>query len=233
MSSVADLVAWLADRRLALVSGRSSVPNAAEAIVGRPISGSWWKDGAGSLVYRLLEELEAVEPGYLDLVLVDSRRTLVHPDLVPVVTSVAGEPGRRARAVEALPALARQLLAGLEGDENNAGAAAGQAPAGREARSALEASLLARSDSTHTDTGRHVSIIEIFGHLRAPATVGYESALARLVEAALRSAVVAPEKEVLGWFRKVEPDAGRRRDAVDSLTCSRLNGEGVVWLAAQ
>ncbi len=234
MTSVADLVAWLCEVRLALVSGRSAVPNAAEAIVGRPIRGSWWGDRDSSLVYRLLEELEAVEAGYLDVVLVDSKRTLVHPDLVPLIASVAAERGRRARAVDALPTPARQLLARLEKRaEDKAGGARAEAPADRGARGALEAALLARSVSMHTETGRHVSIMEIFGHLPAPATVSYRSALARLVEATLRSARVAPEREVLGWFRKVEPDPGRRRDAVDSLTCRRLIDDRVVWLAVQ
>lgn len=209
------------------------MPNAAEAIVGRQIRGSWWGDQDGSLVYRLLEELDAVEPGFLDIVLVDSRRTLVHPDLVPVVASVAAEPGRRARAAEAMPSPARLLLAQLEGAAGDPAPGHGTASTDRGARGALEAALLARSASIHTETGRHVSIVEMFGHLPGPTTVNYQGALARLEEAALRSAVVAPEKEVLGWFRKVEPEAARRRDAVDSLSCRRLIDDGAVWLAAQ
>ena len=233
MRSLGDLVAWLSDSRLALVSGRSSVPNAAEAIVGRPIRGSWWGDQDSSLVYRLLTELGAVEPDYLDIVLVDSRRTLVHPDLVPLVASVAAEPGRRVRAAEAMPPPARHLLARLEGAEDDRAAGHGAAPTDRGARAALETALLARSVSIHTETGRHVAIIEMFGHLPGPATFSYHSALAHLEEAALRSALVAPEKEVLGWFRKIEPDGGRRRDAVDSLSCHRLIDDGTVWLAAE
>ncbi|MGO8877525.1 MAG: hypothetical protein ACLQNG_17415 [Acidimicrobiales bacterium] len=235
MSSLGELEDWLAGLRIALVSGRSALPSAAEAIAGCPIEGSWWGHPEGSRIYRLLNELEGGASGYADLALVEGKRTLLAASLLPVAAALAADAGRRRRVIEGLRAPARRLLDALASgrvvrsdDHDDLGKDA------RSARRALEAGLLARSRSIHTASGRHVSLLEPYGDDGSPgaATVAAEP-LSELLAAGLSACVVAERREIDGWFRFVEPDAKRRSDALDHLATRTLARDGRIWLTSR
>ncbi len=237
LTSAGDLVAWIDERSIALVSGRSALPNAAEAIAGRAIEGSWWGDPDGSLIYRLLTALELGEsrPAVDDLVLVDGKRTLVSHRLVPAVCAVAANPERRRRVRDGLRTPARQLLDLLTDDRAVRAEDTGLTSAEfRKARGALESGLLARSTSVHTESGHHASVLEAFGldeiASAGAAAASGEAALRALFEGALRSAVVASRREMDRWFRFVEPEAARRSGAIDGLGTRQLEADGGPWL---
>jgi hypothetical protein len=236
IASLSELETWLTERELVRVSGRSALPSAVEAIAGRTISGSWWGQPEGSLIFRLLTELEEGPGAYPDVALVEGKRTLVSPRLARVVLAVTNDRERRQRVVAQLKEPARRLLEVL---------AAGEVVRSddprvrrkdlRAARVALEAGLLARSISVHTSTGRHVSLLEYAGDETATPDSGSSAATAgaldELLGAALASAVVAEQQEVDRWFRFVEPDDCLRAAAVGRMQARRTLVGGKIWLS--
>jgi hypothetical protein len=230
MTSMTELVDWIDGRQMALVSGKSALPNAAEAIAGRPIEGSWWADPQGSLIFRLLSELEDDAPHYLDVALLEGKRTLVSPRLATLVSVVASDPERRLRVADTLKEPARKLLEVLadgrtvrSDDPGHGGKLA------RSARTALEAGLLARSTSVHTVSGHHASSLEGYGQ-HPPEQAPPGGGLRRLLDTALRAAVVAEKAEVEKWFRFVEPDRLLRSSAVTELGAHEIHVGGRIWL---
>jgi hypothetical protein len=231
MTSVTELATWLDEHHIALVSGKSAIGNAAEAIAGRPIDGSWWGDPLGQVIYRMLNELEDDFRRYLDVVLAEGKRTLVSPRLAPVVLAIAGDPERRRRVTDNLKAPARRLLEIVAGGQivrSDAPEHAGKV--GRSARAALEAGLLARSTSVHTVSGHHASLLESYGD--EPPVAG-QPGLGELTRAALGASVVAEQAEVEKWFRFVEPDRERRAAAVTQLDAREIHAGGRVWLTLE
>jgi hypothetical protein len=236
MGSSTELAQWLAERELARVSGRSALPSAAEAIAGRTIAGSWWGEPEGSLIFRLLTELEDAPSAPSDVALLEGKRTLVSPRLAPTVLAVTRDRGRRQRVIAQLTEPARRLLEVLaagkvvRSDEPELGGKDLRA-----ARVALEAGLLATSTSVHTASGRHVSLIEYAGDEPTSADSGGPAVAAvpldELFRAALRAAVVAEEREVERWFRFVEPDESLRAAAVARLEARRIVAGGKTWLS--
>jgi len=230
MSSMTELVDWINDRRIVLVSGKSAIPNAAEAIAGRAIEGSWWGDPQGSLIFRLLSELEEEAPHYLDVPLVEGKHTLVSPRLAPVVSALASDPERRRRVVDTLKAPARELfevLADGRTVRSDDGGHGGKVA--RSTRTALESGLLARSTSVHTVSGHHAAVLEGYGQ-HPPEGAPPAGRLRELLETGLRSAVVAEKGGVEKWFRFVEPDRLRRSCAVSELGADEIHAAGRVWL---
>jgi hypothetical protein len=231
MDTVAELASWLEGAGLALASGKSAVPNAAEAITGAAIDGSWWGHGEGSRIYRLLTGLEEEGRGFLDVVVIDGKRTLVAPALVPSVFAVASDEDRRERVIAGLKLTARRLLGQLaEAGEVRAADTGLGAKEYRVARVALEAALLARSTSEHTESGHHESVLALIGG-GGPGGGGSRDGLASLCLAAVMAAVVADRREAERWLRHVEPDASRRASAIDSLGLRELVVGGRTWLS--
>ncbi|MGD0595689.1 MAG: hypothetical protein ABSB54_18620 [Acidimicrobiales bacterium] len=234
MRSVVELEAWLEDRGLALVSARSAVPNATEAIVGGPIEGSWWGHREGSRIYRLLSALQQGDAGFIDLALVDGKRTLISPRLFPVAQALAADLGRRSRVIDGLNDRARGLLAALDdGRVVRSDDSELSGKAGRAARMALESGLLARSVSIHTASGRHASLLERYGDPVVGVEVGAASAAAglpALLAAALRAAVVAQQQDVEKWLRFVEPDRRLRSQATGQLSARTIKAGSRTWL---
>jgi hypothetical protein len=233
MTSVSELERWIDGRDIALVSGRSAIGNAAEAIAGRPIDGSWWGDPLGSVIFRLLNELEDGDGQYLDIVLAEGKRTLVSQRIAPVVLAVASDPERRRRVAGTLKEPAQRLLevladGGVVRSDDPGSAGTG----GRNARTALEAALLARSTSVHTVSGHHASVLESYG-LSSPSAPEVRDGLRELLEVALRAAVVAERAEAEKWFRFVEPDPLRRAAAVAALGASEIHAAGREWLTLE
>jgi hypothetical protein len=236
MSSAEELGTWLTERELARVSGRTALPCVTEAIAGRTISGSWWGEPEGSLIFRLLTELEDNPNGYLDVALVEGKRTLISPRLAPVALAVTHDRDRRRRVVARLKAPARRLLdvlvAGevVRSDDPRFGHTDFRA-----ARVALEAGLLARSTSVHTPSGRHVSVLEYSGDgmtaTDSGGTVLGAGWLDELLRAALAASVVAEQREVARWFRLVEPDDSLRSAAIGRMRARRIVAGGKTWLS--
>jgi hypothetical protein len=237
ISELSVLETWLEERGLALASGQSALPSAAEAIAGGPIAGSWWGHAEGPRIYRLLGELEAQSSGLIELSLVEGKRTLLSSRLTPLLEVVAADPGRRERVVAGLRPPARELLEHLDPRtalrSDDASFATWDNKSWRAARNALEAGLLARSSSIHTESGRHVSVLEAYPppSSRRPRTARQTSSgLGELLAAALDACIVARQSEVVRWLRFVEPDRGRRSAALDGIGARPLVVAGQLWL---
>jgi hypothetical protein len=158
MATLPELEAWIAERQVVLVSAIGSLPCATAAIAGRSISGSWWGDRDGGLIYGLLEALDDaaeaeaargagsvgraggagnVAGGVISCSLVDGKQTFVAASLRTELERVAGDHERRARLTAQLGAPALGLLGEL--------ADGPVTQPDRRARVSLEASLLVTS----------------------------------------------------------------------------------------
>jgi len=84
-----EAIAFVRKHGVVLASGKGAVPRLTEAIVGRPIKGSWW---AHPKSHRIFAILQAVTDSKEILVcrLVDGKVTLVHRRLWPALVRVAG-----------------------------------------------------------------------------------------------------------------------------------------------
>lgn len=140
--------------------------------------------------------------------LVLAKDTLIHVSLAPAVERIADDPNRRAKAVAALPPLARRLLDDLErtGSVRMDRWSASSKKA-RAARLRLERGLLVTSREFHTESGYHTSVVMLWSQSKIATQFSakarrlpYEDAVDEVVLAAVRSAVLAPEREVRNWF---------------------------------
>jgi hypothetical protein len=204
------------ERRLVLTTGRSSLPMLAEAVVGRAISGSWMADPEVHRVYDIVRRVRKYD--LFAVPLVQGKETLIDPALGPAVERIASDPNRQALATRALPPLARRLLEDVE----RAGAVRMDrwdvpTARARRARLLLERELLVGGVELHTERGYHTSVVtqwhrgtfsQRFAH--ASARLALAAATDQVLAAAVRSAVVAPEREVRRWF----PFGGDRIDAL-------------------
>ncbi len=194
--------AFIRERGIVLATGRSSLPMLAEAIAGRTLQGSWMANPEVYRIYEVFQGLSDREALWVPLVL--GKRTVIHPSLGPAVERVAGDPARR----RGLPALAGRLLREVEAKGevrlDRWGVPTARA---RKARLALEERLLAWSSEIHSEGGYHTTVLRPWRasplsrrFRRAAAGLSREEAEDRLILAALRSAVAAPEREVRRWF---------------------------------
>lgn len=169
MQSTDEVATFVDDRRIALLTGSGAVASLPDAIAGRGLTGSWWSQPEAGLIYQLLEAAEDQGLGGAPLLaspLVTGKQAVIAAPLAAAVARIASDPGRvgrcDARRCDARrSSLATALLELVEAegsvrmdDPRVAG------PSGREARLELERSLVARSSSVHTESGRHVSILE-------------------------------------------------------------------------
>ncbi len=227
MQSLEDLEEWLTEQGITLVSGRSAVPSAAEAIAGETIAGSWWSHRQGGAIYRLLTELEE-RTQWLDVALVEGKHTLVAPAARLPLARLAADEERRARVVAGLPPPARRLWDVVSsGEEVRSDDPRFAGKSWRPARQALEAGLLVRSRSEHQDAGHHVATVTTFGEQPEP---GSDKALGSVLGQCLHSAVVAETREVLRWLRYVEPLKSLIETAISDLAVRALNVDGRTWL---
>lgn len=140
--------------------------------------------------------------------LVWGKDTLIHASLAPAVDRIADDSNRRAKAVAALPPLARRLLDDVErtGSVRMDRWSASSKKA-RAARLRLERGLLVTSREFHTESGYHTSVVMLWSQSKIATQFSakarrlpYEDAVDEVVLAAVRSAVLAPEREVRNWF---------------------------------
>lgn len=200
-------VAFIRERKIVLAAGRSSLPMLAEAIVGHEIRGSWMADPDVFRIHRLMRRINRST----DVVvgpLVEGKETIIDASLGPAVQRIAADRSRREAAVRRLPPLARSLLREVESsDEIRMDAWDAPQAAGRRARLLLIDQWLVDSRSWHTEGGYHTALVRPW-HASEIATrfarsadrLDYDQACRLLWQAAVRSAVIAPEREAGRWF---------------------------------
>lgn len=179
----------------------------AEAITGRPIRGSWMADPEVFRVYELFKKVYK-DQDVVALPLILGKDTLVDSSLGPAVERVAGDPERANLARAELPPLARRLLDEVEASgEVRMDRWTVSTARGRNARRRLERDLLVMSREMHTEHGYHTAVVMPWSRSRIAMRFGppagqlsYDDACDALVLAAVRSAMVAPEREVRRWF---------------------------------
>ncbi len=200
-------VSFIKDRRIVLSTGRSSLPMLAEAITGRPIRGSWMADREVYRIHGLFKKVHKHRDIYA-APLILGKETLTHVSLGPAVARIAGDPERRAGARRALAPLARRLLDEVERTGSvRMDRWTSSTVQGRKARLQLERELLVVSRDLHTERGYHTAIVMPWSSSRIARSFGararrldYSEAVDQVFMTAVRSAVIAPEREVRRWF---------------------------------
>jgi hypothetical protein len=139
-----------------------------------------------------------------------AKQTWFVPDLAPDVDVLATDEDRRSHVRAALSPTAADLLDAVEQGEGVSMASSDwPTKEGRTARLSLERLLLVWTEQLHTDRGSHEAVVRPWSTspiARAAAPPGrtkrptFTEAADRLLDAALLSAVVAPQKEASGWF---------------------------------
>lgn len=215
-------------------SGRASLPVLAGAIVGRQIRGSWMADREVFHMYRIFGGISKY--GIMSAPIVHGQETLFSPELSPFIERIAGDSSRRERSRTALSPLARQLLDEVERvGEVRMDRWPGPPRPARAARLLLVRQLLVWSKSVHTERGYHTAVVipwraSAFSirFARRAARIEYERAQRVLLQAAIHSAVVAPDREVRGWFVF---GAGPLDAMIEEGLLQRLQVGRTAWLA--
>ncbi len=227
------VAAFVRERRIVLEAGQSSLPNLAEAIAGRRLKGSWMAHPEADCIYTLLRALSRLD--FLAVPLITGKQTILDPVLAPDLERVASDPARREQAIRRLSSLARRLL----GDVESAGSVrmdtwSVPTQEGRAARRWLERELLVATRRIHTIRGYHTAILmpwrlsaisRRFGGRAA--RLSSPAAQEMIWLSAIRSAVLAPEREARRWF-------AFGNDGLDRLVATgkveRIAANAVVWL---
>ena len=81
-------IAFVRHHGIVLESARGPVPNLAQAVVGRPIKGSWWGHPKGHQIFGLTRAVRA-SPDILTCRLVGGNVTYVHRRLWPALVRLA------------------------------------------------------------------------------------------------------------------------------------------------
>lgn len=202
----AEAAAFVHERKIVMSVGRSGLAVLSDAIAGRRLPGSWMGHPETTAIYNIFVGLG--RSALLDARLVAGKSVLMDPALGPVVARLAGDPERRADIERRLAPLARRLLRRVEADGAVRMDSSGiPSKEGRAARTALERALLVVSEEFHTERGSHTVVVRPWRAGRIAASYSKETggltlAMAQdtLLEASLQSAVLAPEREVAGWF---------------------------------
>src|SRR2546427_3044941 len=200
-------LAFIKERRIVLSTGRSRLLSLAEAIAGRKLRGSWMANPEVFRIYNVLGKVHRSD-AIVTAPLILGRETLLDVTLGPAVARIAGDPKRRDAARASLQPLAKRLLADVEAHgEVHMDRWRASTKRGREARLWLERLLLVVSRDLHTESGFHTADVTPWRKSRIAVRFGkfakrlsLDEAEDQLILAAVRSAVVAPEREVRRWF---------------------------------
>ncbi len=225
--------AFVRERRVVLPTARSSLPMLAEAIAGESIRGNWMAHPAVYRIYDVLRGLRKYDLVTAPLVL--AKETLLAPSLGPAVERIAVDEERLAAVRANLPPVARRLLHQVE---ERGRLRMDQWPEplteARRARLLLMRQLLVFSREGHTEGGYHTAFVtpwtrSDFSRRFGPdaARLTLSAAVRQILLAAIRSAVLAPEREVRRWLVT-------GAEGIDALVAEgkvrRLTGEGGPWL---
>ena len=142
------LHAFITEHGLLLLQHKS-LPSAAGLIAGEPLATSWWSHPRAQEIFRQLDALDWTG----DIIatrLIDKRVTFVHRALWPAIYAVgaAREPWQMRR----LPRDARSLLDRVDRDKR----VAATGPASK----LLQQRLLVHAREEHSDSGKHVTMLE-------------------------------------------------------------------------
>lgn len=88
LETAEQALAFVHQHGVVLVSAKGKVPRLTEAIVGEPITGSWWAHTQSRHIYTLLEAVTASEE-VLVCRLLERKITLVHRRLWPALVRIA------------------------------------------------------------------------------------------------------------------------------------------------
>jgi hypothetical protein len=237
LRNVRAAVAFVRERQIVVAAGRSSLPMLAEALVGHEIHGSWMADPEVFRIHRLMRRLSQ-SPAVIVATLIQGKETLIDASLGPSVARIANDRSRREAAYHNLPPLARALLDDVQrSGEIRMDRWKASAKLGRDARVRLERQLLVVSTSLHTESGYHTALVRPWAASPAGVRFGkasrrldYAEAQRRLWLAAVRSAVVAPEREARQWFPFA---ASGLEDLIDAGKCQRISAAGRTWLTCR
>jgi hypothetical protein len=227
-------VAFARDRRVVLASGQSALPSLAEAIVGRSITGSWMAHPEANQIQHILVGVEEL-PVLAHVSLALGRQTFLESRLAPAVERIAGDPDRRDTALARLPRPSLELLRAVEAEgEIRMDRWAKSARRGRAARVPLERHLLVVSRSVHAEQGSPAAVVVPWsrsqfsqGFRKAATSLTYVEAVDAVLLAAVRSAVIAREREARRWFTF---GADRFKVLIADGKIERLATEKVSWL---
>ncbi len=217
-------------------TGRSSLPVLAEAIAGEPIAGSWMAHPAVYRIHRILVTLPKYDFASVPLIL--GKETVLDPSLGPSVERIAADPQRRSGARSQLSPLARRLLDEVEA-RGRVRMDQWDVPyrEARRARLMLVRQLLVASREMHTERHYHTALIvpwsasEFSKRFSSDAPrVGLEEVVDQLLLAAVRSAILVPEREVRRWLIV---GAERVKTLLEEGKLERLPGPGGFWLTCR
>jgi hypothetical protein len=123
-----------------------ALPNLAELVAGRPISGSWWGDANGRAIFKVANEIDD-HPDVLATKLVAGKVTFLHRRLWRALIVIGR--ARELWQTERLSGSARRLLARVDREKR---VLAAGAPVKE-----LEKRLLVASREVHTASGKHAT----------------------------------------------------------------------------
>jgi hypothetical protein len=162
------------DRNGILLLTDAELPSLTALIAGEPVKGSWWGHPQGNLMYNLSNELADQKDLLLVKGLLNKKLTFLqqqHWDALFAIGSAKQE-----WQTKKLKAPAKKLLTKLT--------KAGELPAGDPKIAAnIELSLLAYSESVHTDSGKHIKVLRTWAETfrtksYQPKKMSYDEALA-------------------------------------------------------
>jgi len=133
--------------------------NAIQILTGAFPRGSWWSHPDANRIYDILQTVER-HPDVLQAKLLAGKVTFIHRRLWPALLAVAS--AREGWQMEGLSPGAEKMLVALEAipGPQAEGAVEPVEPPSRTAIKELEARLLARSESVHSSSGKHVTRLE-------------------------------------------------------------------------
>jgi hypothetical protein len=122
-----------------------------EAIAGEKPKGSWWSHPKGKLIFNVTSALED-EEGVVTCKLVDGKVTFVDPTLVPSLLAVVTNPKWRRARMSKLSPPAFRLFHRIDKELEITAKY-------KKFAAELAESLLVRSESRHTKSGRHATFL--------------------------------------------------------------------------
>jgi hypothetical protein len=128
-------------------------PSFVEAVVGRPVRGSWWAHEQSGPIFSLAEAIHDSNE-VLSLKLIQGKVTFVHESLWPALARIVTDPEWREARRRKLSSDAARLLGSVERKGS-----VRLDPAHLKVGKELEPTLLVHSGSVHTEKGSHATLL--------------------------------------------------------------------------